>query len=241
MRLLGDRARPANLAEERWLPVRPALADLVPGQGLQRGSAVAATGPAATALSMALVAGPSAGGSWLAVVGVPSLGLLAAAELGVCLERMVLIASPEPARWGTVVAALLDAFEVVVVGPEHRVRPADQRRLLARCRERGAVLVQVGGRPDAWPEAPELRLVVVAEAWRGLGPGHGHLQARRVTVEVTGRRQAARTRRVDLWLPGPDGRVTPAVAPEQPAMFVQRWPLEPTFDPTLHQPLDEVG
>ena len=63
------------------------------------------------------------------MVGIPSLGLLAGAELGVCLERMVLIGSPEPSAWGTVVAALLDAFDVVVVWPKHRIRPADQRRL----------------------------------------------------------------------------------------------------------------
>lgn len=213
LRALGDRARPSNLAEERVLPVLPALTGVVPGAGLQRGSSVAAAGPGATTLALALVAGASVGGSWIAVVGVTSLGLLAAAELGVCLERMVLIATPEPAMWSTVVAALLDAFDVVVVCPEHRIRPADHRRLQARCRERGAVLVQVGGRPDAWPERPELQLTVVDQAWRGLGLGHGHLQARRATIEVSGRRQADRTRRVELWLPGPDGRVAPAVTP----------------------------
>ncbi len=211
------------------LPVLPALVGLAPGSGLQRGSAVSTTGPGAAALALALVAGASIGGSWTAVVGVPSLGLLAAAELGVCLERMVLLASPEPSAWATVVAALLDAFEVVVVRPEHRVRPAEQRRLQARSRERGAVLVQAGGRADAWPEAPELRLAVVAQTWRGLGPGHGHLQARRVTVEVTGRRQAARARRVELWLPGPDGRVASAVPSGQPAQ------------PVILDPLSDVG
>ena len=130
------------------------VAGLLPGAGLQRGASVVTTGQASTALALALVAGASTGGSWIAVVGIPSLGLLAGAELGVCLERMVLIDSPEPSAWGTVVAALLDAFEVVVVCPKHRVRPADQRRLLARSRERGAVLVQAGGRPDAWPRLP---------------------------------------------------------------------------------------
>ncbi len=233
LQALGDRARPHNLAEERVLPVLPAIGGLVPGTGLQRGASVATTGPAARSLALALVAGASAGGSWIAVVGIPSLGLLAAAELGVNLERTVLIGSPEPSAWGTVVAALLDAFEVVVVSPEHRIRPADQRRLLARSRERGAVLVQAGGRPDAWPEAPELRLTVVAQSWRGLGSGHGHLQARRVTVEVTGRRQAARARQVELWLPGPDGRIALVVTSS----------TTPIAQPVLASavPLQEVG
>ncbi|MDQ6696327.1 MAG: hypothetical protein M3Z46_02575 [Actinomycetota bacterium] len=233
LRALGDRARPRSLAEERVLPVLPAMAGLVPGAGLQRGASVATSGPCATALALALVAGASAGGSWIAVVGASSLGLLAAAELGVCQERMVLIGAPEPSAWGTVVAALLDAFDVVMVSPEHRVRPADQRRLQARCRERGAVLVLAGGRPDAWPELPELRLTVTAQTWRGLGRGHGHLQARRATVEITGRRQAARARQVELWLPGPDGRVAAAVASSTSRI--------PQPVPASTVPLREVG
>lgn len=221
LRLLGDRARPHNLAGERVLPVVPCLAGVIPGGGLQRGTIVAVTGRGAASLAMALVAAPSAAGSWSAAIGVPSLGLLAAAELGVVLERVVLVQRPERAVWSTVVAALLDAFDVVLVRPEQRVGPADQRRLLARARERGAVLVQAGGRPDAWPDAPDLRATVVAQAWQGLGPGHGHLRARRVTVEVTGRRGAGRPRQVDLWLPGPDGRPAPlmtgSMGPAAPA------------------------
>src|SRR3954471_1774354 len=151
LRQLGDRARPLNLAGERVLPIVPALAGVVPGGGLQRGTTVVTAGPGSVSLALALVAGPSAAGSWSAVVGVPSLGLVAAAELGVALERLVLIDRPEAGRWSTVVAALLDAFEVVVVRPEQRVRMADQRRLMARARERGAIVVQAGGRADAWP------------------------------------------------------------------------------------------
>lgn len=206
LRLLGERTRPINLAGERQLPVAPALAEVLPGGGLSRGAMVASIGSGSMSLAMALVAGPSAAGSWSAIVGVPSFGLLAAAELGVSLERVVLVERPEPSLWATVVAALLDAFEVVVVRPEQRVGAADHRRLRARARERGAVLVQAGGRVDAWPEAPELQLSLVAEKWQGVGPGHGHLQARRVTVEVTGRRGAGRPHRAELWLPGPDGR-----------------------------------
>lgn len=210
LRRLGDRARPLSLARERMLPVVPALAGVLPGGGLQRGTTVTTGGPGSVSLALALVAGPSAAGSWSAVVGVPSLGLLAAAELGVALERLVLVDRPEPVRWGTVVNALLDAFEVVVVRPEQRVRMADQRRLSALARERGAVIVQAGGRPDAWPDAPDVRITVVDQGWRGLEAGHGHLQARKVTVEVTGRRAAGRRKEVELWLPGGDGGPSPA-------------------------------
>ena len=214
LRQLGDRARPLNLAGERVLPVIPVLAGVLPGGGLQRGTTVATVGPGSVSLALALVAGPSAAGSWSAVVGIPSLGLLAAAELGVALERLVLVDRPAPGMWSTVVAALLDAFEVVVVRPEQRVRVADQRRLLARARERGAVVVQAGGRSDAWPDAPDVRMAVTAQGWRGLEVGHGHLRARRVTVEVTGRRATGRRREVDLWLPGRAGRPGPVPTSE---------------------------
>ena len=231
LRLLGERTRPVNLAGERHLPVLPALAPVLPGGGLPRGATVASVGPGAMSLAMALVAGPSAAGSWAAVVGVPSFGLLAAAELGVSLERLVLVDRPEPSQWATVVAALLDAFEVVVVRPEHRVRLADHRRLRARSRERGAVLVQAGGRAEAWPEAPELRIGLAAGTWQGVGAGHGHLQARRVTVEVTGRRGAGQARRAELWLPGPDGRPAAGTWSAAP----------PERVPVPFQPLREVG
>ncbi|HEY4376233.1 MAG TPA: hypothetical protein VGM93_03710 [Acidimicrobiales bacterium] len=213
LRLLGQRTRPLTEARERVLEVAEPLAPLLPQGGLRRGSTVATSGPGGRALALALVGAATEAGSWLAVVGVPGLGLLAGAELGVHLERVVLVAQPEPKAWSTVVASLLDAFELVMVRPTHRITPTDQRRLGARARDRGSVLVQAGGSPGVWAEVPDLVASVVSSAWRGLGPGHGHLQARRVTVEVGGRRAAARPRRAELWLPGPDGRLAAVADP----------------------------
>lgn len=214
---LGDRARPLALAAERVLPVTGPFEGLFPGGGVRRGSVVATEGPGATSLTLALVAGASQAGVWTVAVGVPALGLAAAAELGVDLERLVVVPPPPVAQWSTVVAALVDAFEVLVVRPEARVRPTDARRLVARARERGAVLYHLPSRrAGAWPEAPDLRCTVVAASWSGLGrdaTGSGHLRSRQVTVEVAGRREAARPRRAALWLPGPNGGVTPAGRP----------------------------
>jgi len=214
---VADRIRPTTLAREQRLPVLPALEALVPG--LRRGSTLSVDGPAATSLALAMAAGPSQDGAWVAAVGFPSLGLLAAAELGVALERLVLVADPGRADggaavWPAVVAALVDAFEVVLVHAGERVRAADGRRLVARTRERGAVLVQVGGtRPtrSTWPEGADVALTVADATWEGLGEGHGHLRARRVTVEAGGRRDAARARRAELWLPSADGEVEPVL------------------------------
>lgn len=202
------RTRPLTLTGERVLPVVAALAAVCP-DGLRRGSTVAVGGGAgSTSLALAMLAGPSAAGSWAAVAGLPTLGLAAAAGFGVALDRLVMVAQPPPASWATVVATLVDAFDIVLARPARRLRVTDARRLVARARERGSVLLVASG-DDRWPEPADLRLAAVATAWEGLGDGHGHLRARRVTVEVGGRRAAGRTRRVELWLPAPGGGVAP--------------------------------
>jgi len=207
--------RPVALARDRVVPVVPALVEVVPEGGLVRGSVTAVEGAAATSLALALVAGVSSAGGWTAVVGCPDLGLAAAAEAGLALERLALVAEPAPGDWGGVVAALVGAVDVVVVGPTHRVRTADARRLAARARERGTVLVQLrdpgGSRGVARPglEA-DLRLSVVEARWQGVGQGHGHVRSRRIAVEVGGRRRASRPRRVELWCPDDRGQIRPA-------------------------------
>ncbi len=223
------RVRPVSLALEQVLPVAPALAGLLPA-GLPRGSTVLvgggsatdadadAGGGGATALALALAARASADGSWVAAVGVPQIGLAAAAELGVALERFAVIGAPPVERWATVTGALLGAFDVVFVTPPPTVRAGEVRRLVARARERGSVLIHLAaataaGRPvvgkATGPAAlgADLRFTITAARWGGLGAGHGHLVARRVTVELAGRRGAARPRQVDLWLPDAAGRL----------------------------------
>jgi len=200
-----------TLADERLLPVVPALRPLLPGQGLRRGTTVAVSRSAA--LALALVAAASAAGSWVAAVGLPDLGIVAAAESGIALERLALVPVPGARVWPTVVAALLDAVDVVLVRSPARLPATQARRLAARARERGAVLVPLG----AWPEPADLRLAVTSSAWSGLGQGHGRLQARQVEVLVAGRGAATRERRVLLWLPSHNGTIaqvlsSPAVA-----------------------------
>ena len=156
-------------------------------------------------------------------MGVPSLGLVAADELGVALERLVLVAAPERDAWGGVVAALVDGFDLVVLHAGRTgVRTADARRLVARARERGAVLVQLG---SGWPEGADVQLEVTRARWEGLDDGHGHLQARKVRVAGGGRGEAAQPRRVDLWLPGPGGEVARPRAPVVASRPVDDAPL----------------
>ncbi|MGH3322665.1 MAG: hypothetical protein ACRDN9_21315 [Streptosporangiaceae bacterium] len=181
------------------LPTLPALAELLPDPGLRRGASYAVEG--STTLALALAAGPSAEGSWCAAVGMPMLGIEAAAELGLDLDRLALVPDPGD-RWLSVVATMAEAFDVVLVKPPTRAYDAQSRRLAARFRERGTVLLVLG----SWPGC-EARLAVTGSRWHGLGNGHGRLTAREAMVTVSGRRSAARPRTATLWLPDPVGGV----------------------------------
>jgi hypothetical protein len=206
--VLHERIRPVTLAQEHLLPVPAAFEGLLPWAGLRRGSTVSVTATGVgggTSLALALVAEASRAGSWTVAVGLPSLGLVAAAEAGVALERLVLVAAPERAVWGGVVAALVDGFDVLLLhAGRGGVRQVDARKLVARARERGAVLVQLG---PGWEGEADLSLRIVEARWEGLDEGYGHLLTRRVTLEVTGRGAAARPRRAQLWLPSADAPV----------------------------------
>ncbi|MCB1283239.1 MAG: hypothetical protein M9952_02905 [Microthrixaceae bacterium] len=203
-----ERIRPTVLAAERTLPVPAAMRDLFPLGGVARGSRLCIRGAGASSLCMATLAEASREGSWIAVVGGESWGWAAAARAGWKLQRCIVVDEPPVSRWGTVVAALVDAFDLVVVDPTHQVSAADARRLVARSRERAAVLIDVavpdGRRRFRWPTEAELTLQVDTTTWDGLGAGAGMLGRRQVTVSSVGRRGAARPRRVELSI-APDG------------------------------------
>jgi membrane protein implicated in regulation of membrane protease activity len=118
---------------------------------------------------------------------------VAAAEAGVVLERLAVVPRPGE-QWATVVAALLDALDVVLVRPPLRLRHADARRLAARARERGSVLVAL----SRW-EGADMVLTARSARWHGVGQGDGHLQGCRMEVVATGRRAGARERTAVLW------------------------------------------
>jgi hypothetical protein len=226
---LGDLVRPGSehafteLGSQRLLPVRPELQPLLPGGGLRRGSTIGVTagGPAATSLLLALLAEASRSGSWCAVVGLPTLGVAAAAEVGIALDRFALVPNPGP-DWPTVVAALLDGFDIVVVqAPAVRangvgaVGSVIASRLAARARQRGGVLVPHG----SWP-AVDLALDAVTPVWHGIEAGRGRLRGRQLTVTARGRGAASAPRVTHLWLPLPTGAL-PVVEPLAPGPAVE--------------------
>jgi hypothetical protein len=128
-------------------------------------------------------------------------------------------------QWPSVVASLLEAFDIVVIHPPPRAREADMRRLSARARERSAVLLVAGDNDhlvagdndnkdaahytSAWPgthytsawPGTQIGLTVIEQRWHGLGSGHGYLQAHEIEVQSLGRGAAIRPRRATVWLP----------------------------------------
>jgi hypothetical protein len=216
LRRVEDRStsvQPVVAAESdaRLLPVVEPLARLLPSGGLRRGSTVALPAPQAGAsLLLALLAEASAAGGWVGVVGRPGLGLVAAAEAGVRLERLALV--PEPgADLLAVTIALLEGMDIVVVaGPALAgVRAADRQRLAARARRGGAVLVALG----PWRGA-DVELRCTDAQWHGPDAGAGRLCARQVRVQSRGRGLAPGGRWARLMLPARDRPVAPAEAAE---------------------------
>jgi hypothetical protein len=206
---LHDRLAPVTLAREHLLAVPEPLRDLFPSGGMQRGWSVGFEGPGGWSIALAMAASVASGDAWMAVVGVEELGLVAAAELGVRLDRLLVIESSAPNLLATVTASLVEVADVVALAPRQPVSHRDARRLTARARERGSVLFHLdGGR--GWPLALDVTITATTERWEGIGQGHGHLRSRRLGIEAVGRRSAARRRHLSVLLPGPDGGVVAA-------------------------------
>ncbi|MEI8238120.1 MAG: hypothetical protein WCI22_01760 [Actinomycetota bacterium] len=194
-------------AARRTLPLLAAFTELVPQGVLQRGSVVACEGPAAVSLALALAAGPSHDGCWVGLAALPFVGLGAAAELGLVLERVVAVIDPPTpfteVQWADLVAAFVDGFDIVVLGPTlQQLRPATVRRVRARVQSRGAVVITVG----VPVFGADVRFVSSHPVWQGLGQGHGVAHGRVAQVQCAGRRMPA-TRQASLWLPTADGEV----------------------------------
>ena len=222
---LAAAVAPTTLARQRTLPVADPLAPLLPDGALLRGRAVSCGGVASTSLAIALASGAAAAGAWVAVVDVPWLGVEAAAELGVPLERLVRVDPPPDERragsWADLVAAVLDGFELVITRVPRHLGAGLARRVQTRVQARDAVLIAVG---PPGPLAIDFTMDASTPVWEGVEHGWGHLRGRRVAVTSAGRR-IPRSRRIELWLPGPDG----AIALASPRA------VTPLTEPVLHR------
>lgn len=183
------------------LPVAPEIASLFPGGALERGRIYCCTGDASLSLLFALIASATQEGSWCALVDMEHAGLQSAREHGVALHRMLCVSSGGARSWPLVVGALVDGVDIVAVSsPTCRV--SDARRLAARVKASGAVLVVLGRAGELGADAV-LRAHTVS--WRF----DLHAHARSVEVSTSGRRVHGERRRV-VHLPGVRGSLEPA-------------------------------
>lgn len=176
------------------LAVPAPLAEILPQGGLPRGGVVSLIGDGggSTSLLLALLAAPA--NTWSALVGMPDVGMLAASELGVDLDRVVLVPDPGPDVL-QILSVLADGVDLIAVVPPKVLPPSRLKVLNARLRQSGAVLL-VAGR---WPGA-DLVLQSRVQGWVGLGQGHGRLRDRELVVEVSGRGAAGRHSSVAMLL-----------------------------------------
>ncbi|MCU7825566.1 hypothetical protein [Kitasatospora sp. DSM 101779] len=214
--------------EDALLPVLPALAPLLPGGALRRGTAVSVAGD--TALLLALAAGSVAAGDWAAAIGLPDLGLAAAAGYGLDLHRLLLADDPGP-HWPEVVSALAGAVGVILLRPTGPVAPQLAARLTAVLRRGGCALLVAG----PWPGAG-LRLSVRSGRWFGLGHGYGQLRGRQVEIAAEGRGTATRLRTARLWLPDEHGTARPVESGSRPLDAPLDVPFAPPLDARFGAP-----
>ena len=186
---------PLCLAGVRRLAVPGELSERLPVGGIQRGSVLTIGGVAGSGVTTAafsLAAAATMVGEWAAVVDPGSLGGAAAAECGVALERCAVVRGVEDARWSVVVGALLEGFAVVIAAAPLRLTLGDAQRLLARARERRAILVVLEAVPGmqvgVWPAPTAIRVKVAARQRQGLTrDGGGLLAASSLSVHVEGK------------------------------------------------------
>ena len=138
-----DIARVTDIGhDERLLPVADELAPLLTQPGLVPGSVLATQGPGALTLATAFAAEVSRTGGWVAAVGLGRMGVSAVAERGASLDRWAFVDEPGGAA-AEVLNALIGNVDVVLLAAGVRLAAAHSRRLRARLRERGTVVIEV--------------------------------------------------------------------------------------------------
>jgi len=172
-------------ASVRTPPPSSRLVDVLPGRAVPRGAVTVVTGSAGL---LTWIVGETQHDEWVAVVGWPDLGAVWMQDAGIDLQRTLLVPEVQ-GRGAEIVAALLDGFEQVVVGPRVALNAAGRRQLLARARQRESALIT----PLAW-EGASIRMTAAA-TWSGPARGDYWLRRARYDVVSANRQDGGRERR----------------------------------------------
>ena len=178
LRLAEERA---GLRDSAALTVQRALPAAL---SAWQGSGVLTLQGSTTVLLAALALRQGATG-WCGVIGGDGLGWCAATEVGLDLNRVLTVPTSllDDASTPTVTAALLDGVDVLLIGAPvaERLRPQHRRRLLARARERGRLILT----PARWEGARILQAGPLAP-----DTGTGNTPPAQDPVEAAGRPSA---------------------------------------------------
>jgi hypothetical protein len=152
-------------------------------------------------LALSLLTESSARGHWAAVVGVDDPGVVAIADLGIDLRRVLFVPRPRGA-WAECAADLLDGVDLLIVRPPSRASHGAARRLVDRVRERGTVLIVLAEPASLWPLPADLSFDITQAQWST----SSRLDARYLTVRIGGRGEAVRAGEHVVVLPSRRGR-----------------------------------
>jgi hypothetical protein len=200
------------VAGEDLVPLLLPLQQALGVDGLRRGNTVligGEEGSGTTSLALALIAKATTDGMWCSIVGPPDLGMVAAVELGVDLERLVVVASPRT-RAATAIGALVEGCDVVLLRLPLAMSRTEMLRLGARARQRRVLVVLLSdprSRAVAWPEAPDITVQIRSSVFSGIESGSGRIAGRRVEIETVHRRSGGLRAPGALWLPAVTGEL----------------------------------
>ena len=179
-------------------PVPRALEELISRGEVRAGSSIEVTGPCGTSLALAIAAAAMGEESWCALVGMPHVGIAACADIGVDPRRTALIPDPGT-QLSSVLSALIDGIEVIVLGADLALTPAQWRTAKNRARTQGSLLIRLGeARCDLAVQSSSPR-------WVGLARGSGRLRFRSARVAACGRGAAGSGSAMEIRIPPPAG------------------------------------
>ena len=163
-------------------PVAPFLIAAEPGRVL---GLIGGPGTGLTRLALSLLAGHP---GMVAVVDVRGwLCPVAAWEVGIAPDRLVVVRCPDRRDWPKVTASLVEGFPVVYAEVPAHPADADLRRLGALARARNAALILRPVSGDLPAGLLHLRLEAEAVRWEGVDRGHGALLRRRLVLRASGK------------------------------------------------------
>ena len=156
------------------------------------------TGLGLTRVGLSMLAEPSRHAPVVVVDVRGWLSPVAAWEVGVRPDRLVVVRCADVEQWPGVVAALLEGVKAIYAEVPNSVPESILRRLsaMARSRDAGVVLRPLSGRVPSG--VAFLRVRAERVIWSGAVNGHGRLEARRLVLECSGKGAAGRSQRVEV-------------------------------------------